>query len=126
MTTSNAIDEIRQRMANLGYNADDISISQRSIEADHEAIEIDTADGEYYFLCDVSDYTAQWKLESEVCCTFSNEWIAAASNHNGKAYITQNLIECQGKIFLNCPASATTFVFYVVQVGLIANETEND
>lgn len=126
MTTNNALDEIKQRMANLGYNADDIAVSQRSIALDHESAEIDTRDGEFYFLCDVSDYSAAWKIESEVCCVFSNEWISAADNHNGRTYITQNLIECQGKIFLNCPASATTFVFYVVQVGLIANETEND
>ena len=70
MTTNNALDEIKQRMANLGYNADDIAVSQRSIALDHESAEIDTRDGEFYFLCDVSDYSAAWKIESEVCCVF--------------------------------------------------------
>lgn len=120
---------IKQRIANMGFNPDDVVIRQMRVELKAGATFEERTNGDYWYLYELANYDGKWKIESDTSITFDDDFVM-----DGKVNMAP--VECYGDVYIatepdlldaqtNEPTTdnSNKFVFFVAQTGrLIENE----
>lgn len=117
---------IKQRIANMGFNPDDVNIRQIRVDLNAGETFDERTNGDYWYLTDLLNYDGKWKVESDTSITFQDDFIM-----DGK--INLSPVECYGNIFIATAENeidertgeetdnSNKFVFFVAQTGRLLN-----
>lgn len=119
---------IKQRIANMGFNPDDVVIRQIRVELEAGDSYEERTNGDYWYLYELGNYDGKWKIESDTSITFEDDFVM-----DGK--INMAPVECYGDVFITTEENevdaqtgepttdnSNKFVFFVAQTGRLVGE----
>lgn len=118
---------IKQRIANMGFDPDDVVIRQQRVELNAGETFEERTGGDYWYLYEIFNYEGKWKLESDTSVVFNDDFIMADT-------INMAPVECYGDVYITTEPdqldendepvtdNSNKFVFFIAQTGRLKEE----